>query len=612
MLTIPALIQDVTVLRDAVLSAETRHQALLNSVLTRHVESARNLIHYVEVRSHDLRDLQERLTDVGMSSLGRMEAGVLGHLETVLRALHAQVGGVPPEPDDHEDRNSALTPAQGRLILEDNANRLLGPERSNRRQRIMVTMPTEAADDQELVGAMVEAGMDLARINCAHDDEETWAAMVQTIRAQNTPTGRAPLIAMDLAGPKLRTGPLEPGPQVIKIRPRRDIEGHVIAPARVCLGEIDSEDVHDTLPLAGEEAQIHEIIKSLRVGHTLHLDDNRGSNRTLIVENIAESGLVVSAQQTIYWATGSKVSTDHGTLVIGELPEVEQSIRVHTGDEIVLTRSMEPRPAVTESPYVIGCSLPEPFESIADGDRVLFDDGKITAMVTSHSEDEIWVLVEETAPHGTKLKAGKGINFPDTDLGIAALTEEDRSHVPFVAQHADMVDMSFVHGPRDVAALIDALEAENGQHVDITLKIETVEAFEQLPRMLLEAMRWDNIGVMIARGDLAVEAGFARMAELQEEILWLCEAAHVPAIWATQVLESLAKSGLPSRAEVTDAARAQRAESVMLNKGPFITDAITELSDILHRMGTHADKKRDMLRELHSWDLTERPPARPH
>ena len=121
--------------------------------------------------------------------------------------------------------------------------------------------------------------------------------------------------------------------------------------------------------------------------------------------------------------------------------------------------------------------------------------------------------------------------------------------------------------------------------------------------MLLEAMRWRDVGVMIARGDLAVEAGFERMAELQEEILWLCEAAHVPVIWATQVLESLAKSGLPSRAEITDAAMAQRAECVMLNKGPFITEAISALSDILTRMGGHTQKKRDMLRQLRSWQL---------
>jgi len=87
----------------------------------------------------------------------------------------------------------------------------------------------------------------------------------------------------------------------------------------------------------------------------------------------------------------------------------------------------------------------------------------------------------------------------------------------------------------------------------IVLKIETKRGFENLPAMLLDAMKVPRCGVMIARGDLAVECGFERLAEVQEEILWLCEAAHVPVIWATQVLESLAKDGLPSGAEITDA-----------------------------------------------------------
>jgi len=79
---------------------------------------------------------------------------------------------------------------------------------------------------------------------------------------------------------------------------------------------------------------------------------------------------------------------------------------------------------------------------------------------------------------------------------------------------------------------------------------------------------------MIARGDLLVEIGYERLAEVQEEILWLCEAAHVPVIWATQVLEGLAQKGLPSRAEITDAAMGVRAECVMLNKGPHIIEAV--------------------------------------
>ena len=103
---------------------------------------------------------------------------------------------------------------------------------------------------------------------------------------------------------------------------------------------------------------------------------------------------------------------------------------------------------------------------------------------------------------------------------------------------------------------------------------------------------------MLARGDLAVEVGFERLAEVQEEILWLCEAAHVPVIWATQVLESLAKSGIPSRGEVTDAAMSGRAECVMLNKGPYIGEAVRFLDDVLRRMRDHHVKRVATLRKL--------------
>jgi pyruvate kinase len=112
-------------------------------------------------------------------------------------------------------------------------------------------------------------------------------------------------------------------------------------------------------------------------------------------------------------------------------------------------------------------------------------------------------------------------------------------------------------------------------------------------------MQRQTIAVMVARGDLGVEIGFERMAEIQEEILWLCEAAHVPVIWATQVLESLAKRGLPSRAEVTDAAMAGRAEGVMLNKGPHISLALDFLCDVLTRMKGHQTKKSALMRKLH-------------
>jgi pyruvate kinase len=106
---------------------------------------------------------------------------------------------------------------------------------------------------------------------------------------------------------------------------------------------------------------------------------------------------------------------------------------------------------------------------------------------------------------------------------------------------------------------------------------------------------------MIARGDLAVECGFERLAELQEEILWVCEAAHMPVVWATQVLENLAKTGRPSRAEITDAAMSVRADCVMLNKGPHILEAMHTLDEILRRMQDHQSKKNSLLRALKAW-----------
>jgi pyruvate kinase len=114
-------------------------------------------------------------------------------------------------------------------------------------------------------------------------------------------------------------------------------------------------------------------------------------------------------------------------------------------------------------------------------------------------------------------------------------------------------------------------------------------------------MRSPLVGVMIARGALAVEAGYERLAEAQEDILWLYEAAHLPVIWATEVLDQLSRTGKPSRAEVTDAAMGQRAECVMLNKGPHVDDAIVVLDDILRRMSRHQRKKTPLLQPLHSW-----------
>ena len=133
------------------------------------------------------------------------------------------------------------------------------------------------------------------------------------------------------------------------------------------------------------------------------------------------------------------------------------------------------------------------------------------------------------------------------------------------------------------------------------LKIETPLAVRNLPRLIVQSIARNPTAVMIARGDLAVEIGFARLSEMQEEILWLCEAAHTPVIWATQVLDQFVRDGVASRSEMTDAAMGQGAECVMLNKGPHLVEGVAFLRDVLTRMDRHHAKKFPRYTRLRAW-----------
>jgi pyruvate kinase len=174
--------------------------------------------------------LQEELAELGLSSLGRAEGSVLATLDAVLSALHRLAGRwhdpQPPPPLDF---------ARGRALLTEHTEAMLGPARPGRAVRIMVTMPGEAAADYGLVRGLLAGGMDCMRINCAHDAPDAWARMIGHLRRAQQELGSSCRVLMDLPGPKLRTGSLEPGPRVLKWKPRRDVFGRVTVPARVWL-----------------------------------------------------------------------------------------------------------------------------------------------------------------------------------------------------------------------------------------------------------------------------------------------------------------------------------------------------------------------------------------
>ncbi len=444
--------------------------------------SAHNLAYYLALRKRDLRPLQAALMPWGLSSLGRIEGRVLPNLDAVIATLGAVCGE-----DIRRPRMGLFL--RGERVLHRQTKRLFGSLPDRRHVHIMVTMPTEAAEDYSFVFNLLARGMNCVRINCAHDTPDQWAAMIANLRRAEAETGLKCKVAMDLSGPKIRT-------------------------------------------------------------------------ETLMIP-------------------------DGGRLKIG--------------DRLRLTRDT-PQPS-QEFDFQAQCSSAQVFEQVKVGAQVWIDDGKLGCIIESKDDDGLTLRVTQASAKGEKLKPEKGINFPDTVLKLPALSEQDMLDLDFVAQHADIINYSFVQDAKDIRLLQEALaeRLDNPQKIAIVAKVETQRAINNLPEIMVQAAGKQPFGVMIARGDLAVEIGYQRLAEMQEQILWLCEAAHVPVIWATQVLENLVKKGRPSRAEMTDAAMSERSECVMLNKGPYILEAVTILDDVLTRMTDHQSKKTAQLRALRSW-----------
>jgi pyruvate kinase len=291
-------------------------------------------------------------------------------------------------------------------------------------------------------------------------------------------------------------------------------------------------------------------------------------------------------------------------IYVGELLPMEQFLVLKRNDTLILTKKPDQgqnavynQGGALIKPASVSCTLPEVFKYVKNGEPIFFDDGKIEGVIQEVHDDYLSIRITHAKELGSKLRADKGINLPESDLSFGGLTAKDREDLNFIIKYADAVNFSFVNNPDDVRELQQLIDELQGS-IGIILKIETQKAFKNLPRILLSSMQTYPVGVMIARGDLAIETGWKNFASIQEEILRICEAAHIPDIWATQVLESMTKKGIPTRAEITDASMAQRAECVMLNKGVYIEKAVKLLDKILTRMQRYQKKQQTILPKL--------------
>jgi Pyruvate kinase len=567
-------------------------------VCPRYATSVQNLMHYAAFRSLDVRGMQKSLKQLGLTRLANAEGNILGSLVN----LKSMVDGLRSKPSDAANANY-LSIGEGKKMLHKHTDKIFGAPSKDRRVRIMVTQPSEAATDYHLVLGMVKNGMDCARINCAHDGPKVWKSIIENIRKAEQECSTKVAIAMDLAGPKIRTGVIAEGPKIKRIKSLKSAHGEKGMAFIKLVADDNIELKSNEIPVT------KQWMESLRVGDDIKLKDVRGRSRKIKVVQTDDDYVLLLSPKSITLASGTTLKPSRKKLksaTVGELPGMEQHVMLREGDFLLVGSHWDQavlplfdKEGNVKEPGRIGCSPPEMVQRMQVGAPILFDDGKIEGIVVETHPEWFKVEITRADAKGSKLKSEKGINVPTTDLGISGLTEKDKEDLKFVAQNADIVNFSFVNTEDDVRELLQEMEKLGAKDsLGLILKIETQLAYKNLVGILITAMQAKKIGVMIARGDLALEVGWKNMAMVQEGILSFCSAAHVPVVWATQVLESLAKKGIPSRSEITDITSSVQAECVMLNKGPHIHKAISFLDEVLVNMENSHDKKEVMLPKM--------------
>jgi pyruvate kinase len=571
-----------------------------------------NLLCYLALREYDLSNLQLRLADEGLSSLEMLESHALVSIEQVLK--HFGIASI------NNNSLCRINSQSGSLLLASRSDLLFGSRGKARRTHIMVTLDSSDIFQYELIEQLLENGLDVARINCAHNTKREWKLLIESIRRAEEQLvqhgrgiGHKCLILMDLGGPKIRTGPMELKVRPLKITVPKDIH---VRPVRFLEGLLDSEasqtEVSKSSSFVIAISKIHYgRLGSLKVGQKLTFKDAWDERpRTItVLERISPTKVRIGLEHSTYLKEGIKLecqpnSVDNDSrclFTVGPIKAHPIDIKVRAGDTLRLYRNARLGHSGSRSegkPAGISCTHPDVIDHVMIGHRVFIDDGKIEAIVRSSSEEYLELEIVSPKDAKAEIKSNKGINFPDSSIRMPALTPEDTRNLDFVVKYADMVGLSFVHRPEDIYDLHRELSKLNHAHLGIVAKIETADSIHNLAKILIAGLALPKFAILIARGDLAVEVGFENLAFVQEDILCLCEAAHIPVILATQILESLAESGLRSRPEIIDAIMGQRAECVMLNNGTHILEAVKTLAGLLSAEERHQIKKRQLFREF--------------
>ena len=259
--------------------------------------------------------------------------------------------------------------------------------------------------------------------------------------------------------------------------------------------------------------------------------------------------------------------------------KMKDGVVVETGDRIVFTTE-KIEEGTADHVYMNYQSFPK---DVKAGERILLDDGKlIFEVVSTDGQSEVIASVVQGGP----LKSNKGVNLPNTEVSLPALTEKDVKDAVFaIEQEVDWIALSFVRHKEDLLDLKKLIKKHSSYEIPIISKIEKPQALNNIDEIIDHSN-----GLMVARGDLGVEVPAEQVPLIQKNLVLKAKAARIPVIIATQMMESMIDGLTPSRAEVNDVANSvmDGSDAVMLSGetsvGKYPVDVIQTMRKIVIRV----------------------------
>ncbi|MBN1186086.1 MAG: pyruvate kinase [Bacteroidales bacterium] len=267
--------------------------------------------------------------------------------------------------------------------------------------------------------------------------------------------------------------------------------------------------------------------------------------------------------------------------------KAEDKIILNKGDKVIVKGDPEKK-STKETIYV---NYDKFVNEVSKKDVILIDDGFIELQIQDKKGDELHCLAMNNGSFSGK----KSVNVPDAKFSLPSLSKKDKDYIEFAIEHdIDFIAHSFVRNKKDVEQLQKLLDAKKSR-IKIIAKIENQEGVDNLDEIL------ENVyGIMVARGDLAIEIPYEKIPGIQKMIINKCIAARKPVIIATQMLHSMIKEPRPTRAEVSDIANAiySKADTIMLSGETAFGDYPVEAVETMAKIALEVEKSRSDVNEV--------------